>query len=148
MRVLTRCPVQCAVLLLALPLLIVMHSEWFMRHREAIITVSRLAAAAAAPVWLRQGLLTTAPGYSGGWLSRFPLLFLTVRMPLHIALSVASFLRFGRRCCARLRHDAFRLYIIVGGLLPAAATRDVAQRGGLAVITAVITALGPPRYNA
>jgi hypothetical protein len=35
-------------------------------------------------------------------------------------------------------------------LLPAAAAaaRDVAQRGDLAVITAVITALGPPRYNA
>ena len=80
------------MLVIALPALIVMHSEWFMRHREAVITVSRLAAAAAAPVWLRQGLLTTAPGYSGGWMSRFPLLFLTVRMPLHIALSIASFL--------------------------------------------------------
>ena len=82
---------QCAVLLVLLPALIVLRSAWFMRHREAVITVSRLAAAAAAPVWLRHGTLTTAPGYSGGWMSRFPLLFLTVRIPLHVALVIASF---------------------------------------------------------
>ena len=53
--------------------------------------MARIAAAAAAPVWLRQGALTVAPGYSGGWLSRFPLLFLGVRTPLHTAISIASF---------------------------------------------------------
>ncbi len=30
-------------------------------------------------------------GYTGGWLSRFPLLFVTVRWPLHAAISAASF---------------------------------------------------------
>ncbi len=30
-------------------------------------------------------------GYSGGWLSRFPLLFTTVRWPLHTAVSITSY---------------------------------------------------------
>ena len=62
-----------------------------MRHREAVITLARVAAAAAAPPWIRRGAVATAPGYSGGWLSRFPLLFLAVRLPLHTAISVTSF---------------------------------------------------------
>ena len=62
-----------------------------MRNREAVIVLVRLAAAAAAPVWMRRGALAEAPGYSGGWLSRFPLLFLAVRLPLHVAISIASF---------------------------------------------------------
>ena len=79
------------MLLLLLPALIVRRKAWYLRHREAVLAVSRLAAAVAAPVWLRLGVLTTAPGYSGGWLSRFPLLFLTVRLPLHVVISVLSF---------------------------------------------------------
>ena len=71
--------------------MIVLQNAWYKHHREAVITIARLAAAAAAPVWMRTGTPATAPGYSGGWMSRFPLLFLNVRFPLHIALSIASF---------------------------------------------------------
>jgi hypothetical protein len=79
------------VLICALPALIMLRNAWYKRHREAVIVVSRLAASAAAPIWLRTGALAMAPGYSGGWMSRFPLLFLTVRFPLHIALVISSF---------------------------------------------------------
>jgi hypothetical protein len=72
-------------------LLTVLRRFFYLRRREAVITAVRLAAALAAPVWLRRGASSTAPGYSGGWLSRFPLLFLAVRAPLHTAISVISF---------------------------------------------------------
>ena len=71
--------------------MITLQNTWYKRHREVVIVVSRLAASAAAPIWLRTGALAMAPGYSGGWMSRFPLLFLTVRFPLHIALVISSF---------------------------------------------------------
>ena len=71
--------------------MIILQNAWYTRHREVVIVASRLAAAAAAPIWLRTGHLVVAPGYSGGWMSRFPMLFLTVRVPLHVALVVASF---------------------------------------------------------
>ena len=82
---------QCFVLICALPAMIILQNAWYTRHREVVIVASRLAAAAAAPIWLRTGHLVVAPGYSGGWMSRFPMLFLTVRVPLHVALVVASF---------------------------------------------------------
>jgi hypothetical protein len=69
----------------------VLQRAFYLRHREAVITTVRLAAAVSAPLWVRRGPLTIAPTYSGGWLPRFPLLFLSVRVPLHTALSVASF---------------------------------------------------------
>ncbi len=81
----------CALmLLLALPALTAWRGgAWYLPRRETLITLVRLSAAAAgAPLWLRRGAVTTAPGYSGGWLSRFPLLFLAVRLPLHSASSV------------------------------------------------------------
>ena len=84
-------PAKCALLLLLLPALTMLRTAWYMRNREAVIVVVRLAAAAAAPVWMRRGALAEAPGYSGGWLSRSPLLFLAVRLPMHVAISVVSF---------------------------------------------------------
>jgi hypothetical protein len=62
---------QCLLLLVVLPTVTLSKRGWYLQHREVIITAVRLAAAAAAPLWLLRssqpsaGACTVMPHSSG-----------------------------------------------------------------------------------